>query len=138
MTKKPCIFCEIKPENYVCENELTYAIYDKFPVNPGHVLVIPKRHFSTFFEAAEAEIASAYALMHEVRAILDAEHKPDGYNIGVNIGACAGQTVWHLHFHVIPRFVGDVDRPMGGVRRVKPSLAVPPAESSYRSKPEPE
>lgn len=132
---KPCIFCRMPRENYICENESTYAIYDKFPVNPGHVLVIPKRHFSTFFEATEEEIGAAYRLMHDVRAILDAKYQPDGYNIGVNMGACAGQTVWHLHFHVIPRFEGDVDRPMGGVRRVKPGLAQPPAESTYRSKP---
>lgn len=125
---KPCIFCRLNPDDYVCENELTVAIYDKFPVNPGHVLVIPKRHFSSFFEASEEEITSAYRLMHEVRAILDEKFAPDGYNIGVNIGACAGQTVWHLHFHVIPRFEGDVDQPMGGVRRVKPNLSISPRE----------
>ncbi len=129
---KPCIFCRLNPDDYVCENELTVAIYDKFPVNPGHVLVIPKRHFSSFFEASEEEIASAYRLMHEVRAILDEKFAPDGYNVGVNIGACAGQTVWHLHFHVIPRFEGDVDQPMGGVRRVKPNLSISPRERDSR------
>jgi diadenosine tetraphosphate (Ap4A) HIT family hydrolase len=123
-----CIFCNLNPELIICENELTVAIYDKFPVNPGHTLVIPKRHFSSFFEAREEEIVAAFRLIQEVKTILDAAHKPDGYNIGVNIGECAGQTIWHLHFHVIPRFIGDVDKPMGGVRRVKPNLAVSPRE----------
>lgn len=118
-----CLFCNLKPEQIIGENELTVAIFDKFPVNPGHTLVIPKRHFASFFEATEEEIAAAYRLIREVRRLLDAQYKPDGYNIGVNVGECAGQTIWHLHFHVIPRFVGDVDRPMGGVRRVKPPLA---------------
>ncbi|MBE0465750.1 MAG: HIT family protein [Candidatus Desulforudis sp.] len=117
-----CLFCNLDPELVICENELALAVYDKFPVNPGHVLVITKRHFSSFFEAREEEIGAVYRLIKEVRAILDAKHDPDGYNVGVNIGECAGQTIWHLHFHVIPRFIGDVDRPMGGVRRVKPAL----------------
>jgi diadenosine tetraphosphate (Ap4A) HIT family hydrolase len=125
---KPCLFCHLEPENYVCANDLTVAIYDKFPVNPGHVLVIPRRHFPTFFEATEEEIVSAYQLMQEVRSILDEKYKPDGYNIGVNMGQCAGQTVWHLHFHIIPRFVGDVDKPRGGVRGVKPNLNMSQAE----------
>lgn len=118
-----CLFCNLDPELVICENELALAVYDKFPVNPGHVLVITKRHFPSFFEAREEEIGAVYRLIKEVRSILDAKHNPDGYNVGVNIGECAGQTIWHLHFHVIPRFTGDVDRPMGGVRRVKPALA---------------
>ncbi|MBO8128990.1 MAG: HIT family protein [Peptococcaceae bacterium] len=125
-----CLFCTIQqnPEAIICENDLAFAIYDKFPVNPGHVLVIPKRHFPTFFEATEEEITAVYRLIKDVCGIIENKYQPDGYNIGVNNGACAGQTVWHLHFHVIPRFVGDVDKPRGGVRRVKPSLKVSDAE----------
>jgi len=124
-----CFFCNLPPEIIILENELARAIYDKYPVNPGHVLVITKRHFPTLFEATEEEILSAYRLIQEVKALLDEKHRPDGYNVGVNIGECAGQTVWHLHFHVIPRFIGDVDKPLGGVRRVKPNLATSPRES---------
>ncbi|MEW5761799.1 MAG: HIT family protein [Bacillota bacterium] len=123
-----CIFCSLPPENIILQNELAVAIYDKYPVNPGHVLVIPKRHFPTFFEATDAEVLAVYDLIRKARELLEAKFHPDGYNIGVNNGACAGQTVWHMHVHVIPRFVGDVDHPRGGVRRVKPNLAVAPAE----------
>jgi diadenosine tetraphosphate (Ap4A) HIT family hydrolase len=124
-----CFFCNLPPEIIILENELARAIYDKYPVNPGHVLVITKRHFPTLFEATEEEILSAYRLIQDVKALLDEKHRPDGYNVGVNIGECAGQTIWHLHFHVIPRFIGDVDKPLGGVRRVKPNLAMSPRES---------
>ncbi|HAG06584.1 MAG TPA: HIT family protein [Peptococcaceae bacterium] len=123
-----CIFCTLPPEAVILQNDLAVAIYDKYPVNPGHVLVIPRRHFPTFFEATDEEILAVYRLIKEVRALLDEQYKPDGYNIGVNNGACAGQTVWHMHVHVIPRFTGDVDHPRGGVRRVKPNLAASPAE----------
>ncbi|MGQ9497050.1 MAG: HIT family protein [Desulfotomaculales bacterium] len=123
-----CIFCTLPPEAVILQNDLAVAIYDKYPVNPGHVLVIPRRHFPTFFEATDEEILAVYRLIREVRALLDEQYSPDGYNIGVNNGACAGQTVWHMHVHVIPRFTGDVDHPRGGVRRVKPNLAVSPAE----------
>jgi len=123
-----CLFCSMPRESFVCENALAYAIYDKYPVNPGHVLVIPKRHFPGFFDAADEEIVACYSLIKDVRRLLDEKFRPDGYNIGVNHGACAGQTIWHLHFHVIPRYAGDVDKPMGGVRRVKPNIALSPAE----------
>ena len=123
-----CIFCTLPPEAVILQNDLAVAIYDKYPVNPGHVLVIPRRHFPTFFEATDEEILAVYRLIREVRALLDEQYSPDGYNIGVNNGACAGQTVWHMHVHVIPRFTGDVDHPRGGVRRVKPNLAFSPAE----------
>ncbi|MGC7846183.1 HIT family protein [Desulforudis sp. 1088] len=123
-----CLFCSMPRDNFVCENALAYAVYDKYPVNPGHVLVIPKRHFPGFFDATDEEIVACYSLIKDVRKLLDEKFRPDGYNIGVNHGACAGQTIWHLHFHVIPRYTGDVDRPMGGVRRVKPNIASSPAE----------
>lgn len=119
---KICPFC-IKPESeIIAENELALAFYDAFPVNPGHVLVIPKRHFPAFFEATEDEITAIYRLIHRVKAILDEKYHPDGYNIGVNVGAPAGQTVFHLHVHVIPRYTGDVENPWGGVRNFKQGM----------------
>lgn len=86
------------------------------------MLVIPKRHFAAFFEAREEEIVAIYRLIRQVKGILDYKYHPDGYNIGVNAGAPAGQTVFHLHVHVIPRYVGDVANPRGGVRNFKKSL----------------
>lgn len=119
---KICPFCTKPESEIIAENELALAFYDAFPVNPGHVLVISKRHFPAFFEATEDEITAIYRLIHRVKAILDEKHHPDGYNIGVNVGAPAGQTVFHLHVHVIPRYKGDVENPRGGVRNFKRSM----------------
>ncbi|RDV84346.1 HIT family protein [Ammonifex thiophilus] len=113
-----CLFCNLPREAIIAENELAFAIFDKYPVNPGHTLVLPKRHFASFFEATEEEIVALYCLLHEVKKLLDERYHPDGYNVGVNVGKCAGQVIMHLHFHVIPRFEGDAPRP-GGLRRVK-------------------
>ena len=117
-----CIFCNIDIEIIVLENQLTYAIYDKFPVNEGHMLIIPKRHFDNFFDATSEEIESIYQLLHECKEVLDKEFNPDGYNIGINVGEHAGQTIFHLHVHLIPRYKGDVENPKGGVRNLKPNL----------------
>lgn len=117
-----CIFCEIPKESVIAENQYALAIYDKFPVNQGHALIIPKRHFANFFEATPEEIMAIYELLKVVKERIDSELKPDGYNLGVNIGADAGQTVMHLHVHLIPRYKGDVDRPRGGIRNIKPNL----------------
>lgn len=118
-----CIFCEYLNKNeFIAENELAFAIYDSFPVNKGHVLIIPKRHFGSYFDATQDEIQAFYDLTHEIKRLLDNELKPDGYNIGVNIGEAAGQTIFHLHIHVIPRFTGDVENPRGGIRKLKEPL----------------
>ena len=117
-----CIFCDYKKDEYIAENELAFAIYDKFPVNKGHALIIPKRHFETFFEATEEEIKAIYSLLHQVKKIIDSELKPAGYNVGINVGYYAGQTVMHLHVHLIPRYKGDVENPRGGVRNIKEAL----------------
>lgn len=115
-----CLFCNYKET--IAENELAFAIYDKFPVNKGHALIIPKRHFSSFFEATEEEIKAIYSLLHDVKCIVDREYKPHGYNVGINIGEDAGQTIMHLHVHLIPRYKGDVANPRGGVRKLKKEL----------------
>lgn len=112
--------CSIDAERIVVANELALAFRDGFPVNPGHTLIITKRHLPTWFEATRAEQASVFALVEEVKRLLDDEFHPDGYNVGLNAGEAAGQTVPHLHVHVIPRFHGDVDDPVGGVRLVIP------------------
>src|SRR6185369_11227563 len=105
-----------------CSNELTFAIFDGFPVSPGHALVITKRVVETWFEASPAEQAAVMDLVNRTKDILEERLKPrpDGYNVGFNSGRPAGQTVPHLHVHVIPRYTGDVSDPRGGVRHVIP------------------
>ena len=98
-------------------------ICDAYPVSPGHSLVIPRRHIGSWFEASEDECTAMLALLEAAKAMIDQEHRPDGYNIGINDGPAAGQTVPHLHVHLIPRFKGDVPDPRGGVRWVIPDRA---------------
>ncbi len=117
-----CIFCDIPTAKLLAENTLAVAIYDKFPVNKGHVLIIPRRHFADFFDATREEISAIYDLLHRTKTMLETELKPDGFNVGINVGQTAGQTVMHLHVHLIPRFKGDVENPRGGVRKIKPNL----------------
>ncbi|MBN1944713.1 MAG: HIT family protein [Bradymonadales bacterium] len=105
---------------WVAANELAFAIRDQYPVSPGHTLVIPKRLIADWFEATEQERQAIFQLVDEVKRQLDDEHHPDGYNIGFNVGEAAGQTVFHLHVHVIPRYQGDMDDPTGGVRHAIP------------------
>ena len=113
-----CIFCG--DPSMVIENELAFAHYDSYPVNPGHCLIIPRRHVAEYFEATTEEKAAIWALVDKMKTILDEEHKPDGYNVGVNIGKAAGQSVHHIHIHMIPRYKGDMEDPRGGVRGVIP------------------
>ncbi|WP_346866326.1 HIT family protein [Methanocalculus sp. MSAO_Arc2] len=115
-----CPFCDPTPSDILLANDLAYARYDLYPVSPGHLLLIPFRHVASFFEATEAEQAALLSLVHDARRLADELYAPDGYNIGVNIGAAAGQSVMHLHVHVIPRYVGDMEEPKGGVRGVIP------------------
>jgi len=117
-----CVFCTRPETEIVAENDLALAFYDKFPVNQGHVLVIPRRHVGSFFEAAPEELAAINELLFAVKDKLAKKFSPDGYNIGVNVGWAAGQTVFHLHVHIIPRYNGDVADPRGGIRRIKQSL----------------
>lgn len=116
-----CSFCQLETSRIVADNALAIAVRDGFPVNPGHTLVIPRRHVASWFDATADERAALMDLVDEVKASLDKELHPAGYNIGINVGQAAGQTVMHLHVHVIPRFAGDVDDPRGGVRFVIPA-----------------
>lgn len=113
-------FLGTPPSHWLASNPLAFAVPDLYPVSPGHTLVIPRRLIATWFEATPEEQAAIFQLVDEVKRKLDAEHSPDGYNIGINAGEAAGQTVMHLHVHVIPRYRGDVDDPRGGVRHVIP------------------
>ena len=110
----------MEKERIVDHNDLAFAILDGFPVSRGHTLVIPRRHIETWFDASEEERKAVWDLVDRVKQEIDEEHHPDGYNVGFNAGEAAGQTVMHLHIHVIPRFVGDVDDPTGGIRGVIP------------------
>lgn len=117
-----CIFCEYSKEEYIAENDLCFAIFDKFPVNEGHALIIPKRHFKNYFDATKEEIVAIYDLSHEVKKLIDNKYSPDGYNVGVNVNHEGGQTIMHLHMHIIPRYKGDIGDPRGGIRRIKRQL----------------
>ena len=112
-----CIFCSPKSE-VITESALAYAIYDKFPVSKGHSLIIPKRHISSYFDLTFNEQIACQLLLKEMKIILDKSYNADGYNIGVNIGQTSGQTINHVHIHIIPRYQGDVKDPIGGVRNV--------------------
>ena len=114
------VFLDLDPGDWVGSNELAFAIRDAFPVSPGHTLVIPRRLINEWWEATPAERLAMFELVDDIKRRLDAEYAPDGYNVGFNAGAAAGQTVGHLHIHVIPRFDGDVGDPRGGVRHVIP------------------
>ena len=118
----PCVFCGDVEK--VFENDLAFAIFDKFPVNEGHMLVIPKRHVRSFFETTVEEKAALLELVELSREFIMERFGPDGMNIGVNDGVAAGQTVMHLHIHLIPRYVGDVEDPRGGVRGAVPGKRV--------------
>ena len=102
------------------EDNLSYAIYDANPVNRGHILIIPKRPFSSYFSALPEEKQSLWEMIEKAKTFLDREFKPDGYNIGFNEGDAAGQTVQILEIHVIPRYKNDTKNPKGGIRRVIP------------------
>lgn len=113
-----CPFCTLPTSRIVKENEHALLIRDAYPVSPGHSLVVPKRHIGSWFEASAEERSAILALIDEAKAMIDVEFAPDSYNIGINDGKAAGQTVPHLHMHLIPRFQGDVPDPRGGVRWV--------------------
>ena len=117
-----CIFCDTQNLEIQLENKLAYAIFDKFPVSKGHMLIIPKKHFQSFFEATEEEVLDIYDLIHKSKALLEEKYSPDGYNIGINVNEAAGQTIMHLHVHIIPRHKDDVEDPRGGIRNLKPQL----------------
>jgi diadenosine tetraphosphate (Ap4A) HIT family hydrolase len=104
----------------VVENALAYIRYDNNSLSRGHVLIVPRRHVASFFDLTADEQAAALALLNEAQRLLQKEYAPDGYNIGVNIGKAGGQSRMHVHVHLIPRYLGDVPNPQGGIRCVLP------------------
>ena len=120
MTGSLCPFCTVPRERVLYEERLVQVVADAFPVTHGHVLLVPKRHVATWFDASLEEQDELMHTVRKVRRMLDERYRPDGYNIGLNVGDAAGQTIFHLHLHVIPRYVGDTADPTGGVRNVIP------------------
>lgn len=113
---KACPFCDPAPGRVLLDGGLARALWDGYPLNPGHVLVVPRRHVGSWFEATVDERNEMMRLTDEARQLVTGRYAPDGFNLGINDGVAAGQTIPHLHLHLIPRYVGDVDDPRGGVR----------------------
>ena len=113
-----CPFCQPPDCDKVLVSELCFARWDKYPVTEGHLLIIPNRHVSDYFAVTTEEKAALWAMVDKGKGLLAERFQPDGYNVGINIGITAGQTVMHCHIHLIPRSVGDTVNPRGGVRGV--------------------
>lgn len=115
-----CPFCQLTDRKFVLESDLSCAILDGFPVNPGHLLLIPRRHVCDFFDLHQEEVADLMQLLWQAKDHIAKEYSPDGFNVGINVDTAAGQTIPHVHIHLIPRYSGDVEDPTGGVRGVIP------------------
>ena len=121
---EPCpLCCAADGREILSANTHAVAIWDAFPVSPGHALIVSRRHVADLFELSAEEHAAVWALVPAVKAAIRARHAPAGYNVGVNVGVAAGQTIGHVHVHVIPRYEGDVRDPRGGIRWVLPERA---------------
>lgn len=121
-TPHECRFCVSKPGRLVMiEGKYGFAAWDRHPASDGHFLVIPYRHFASYFDINDDERDELWSMVVKGRKLVEEKYQPDGYNIGINVGKWAGQSIPHLHIHVIPRYKGDVENPKGGVRGVIPS-----------------
>lgn len=119
---KNCFFCtSINNKDYTLENDLAIARFDDFPVNPGHLEIIPKRHIKDWWETTQEEKLAIFELLEDAKKLIDEKYHPDAYNIGMNLGEDAGQSIMHLHVHLIPRYKNDVENPRGGVRGIIPN-----------------
>lgn len=118
-----CPFCTLPDERIVESDERVLVVRDGFPVSRGHTLIIPRRHVASFFEVTLEERVALFEQLENAKIALDKEFSPDGFNVGINDGQAAGQTVMHLHIHLIPRYIGDRSDPRGGVRWVIPEKA---------------
>ena len=118
----PCLFCNVKESGCDYENDLAYASYDTYPVSKDHCLIIPKRHIKDYFDLSNEELIACDQLVKIVKdEIISKDYSVRGFNLGTNIGKASGQSIFHCHFHLIPRREGDVENPQGGVRSVIPS-----------------
>lgn len=118
-----CLFCNLPKERILHDGSWIFALRDAYPVSLGHTLIVPKRHVQSFFELENHEVNELMSFLKKEKDFLVEELHPDGFNIGVNDGAAAGQTVHHLHVHLIPRYLGDCEDPRGGVRWIFPDKA---------------
>lgn len=124
---KDCIFCRDFGNKVLLANEHYYAIYDAYPVNRGHLLIVSRRHVPDLFGLNQREFLALHEMVGQAKSLLDKEHSPGGYNVGANCAEIAGQTIPHFHLHIIPRYQGDVDKPRGGIRNLKdPDVPYPP------------
>ena len=114
-----CIFCQ-RDRPVLAETKLSLAFVDSFPVANGHALVIPKRHVATIWELTTEEYTDAFELVRHLKDLMQEKYQPQGFNVGVNCGEAAGQSVMHAHIHIIPRYAGDVENPKGGIRNIIP------------------
>ncbi|HTY51908.1 MAG TPA: HIT family protein [Methanomicrobiales archaeon] len=130
-TEPGCPFCNPPEMEVVARNKLAYARMDRFPIARGHMLVIPFRHYQSFFESTADERSAITELIILAKGHIEERHHPDGYNIGTNVGRYAGQAIMHLHFHVIPRYRGDSKGHHGGMRWVIPRGPPPPEKSWF-------
>lgn len=115
-----CPFCNRQDRDIYFENDLAFAFYDQYPVSPGHTLIVPKRHVASFFSLDRKEVSRLNDLCLCCKETLQVKFNPTGFNLGVNVGLDAGQSIFHCHVHLIPRYHGDVTNPLGGVRGVIP------------------
>tara|TARA_B100001121_G_C18540308_1_gene550414 strand:- start:451 stop:849 length:399 start_codon:yes stop_codon:yes gene_type:complete len=118
----PCLFCNVKKSGYTKDNQLAYASYDTYPVSKLHCLIIPKRHIRDYFDLTEEELLACNNLIKNMKdEIVKKDPTVEGFNIGTNAGKVSGQSIFHCHFHLIPRRKNDVKNPQGGVRSVIPN-----------------
>jgi diadenosine tetraphosphate (Ap4A) HIT family hydrolase len=123
MSNPNCLFCQYsdpQKNTIISETDLAYSRWDNYPASNGHAEIIPKRHIESYFDLTEAELLSIYSLAKATKLVIDERYNPDGYNIGINDGEAAGRSVHHLHIHLIPRYIGDVPNPCGGIRHIIP------------------
>jgi diadenosine tetraphosphate (Ap4A) HIT family hydrolase len=120
-----CPFCNPDPKReLILESATAFAIFDKFPVNNGHALIIPKRHCADYFQLSFKEQSACWYILNATKKVLEEKFKPEGFNVGINVNEQAGQTISHVHIHLIPRYLGDIDNPEGGVRGVIPGKQI--------------
>lgn len=119
-----CPFCNLSSERKIVISEFCVAFPDRYPVSRGHTLIVPRRHIGSLFDLTPEERHDLFELMAQCKKLLDTDFSPDGFNIGLNDGSAAGQTVMHVHLHLIPRYKGDVEDPRGGVRWILPERAI--------------
>ena len=123
MNAAECPFCNLPEDHVLARTDMAVAFFARFPVSAGHVLVIPEVHVSSLLELPEKDLTELWSLVAYIRNQLKAQYQPAGFNIGINEGVAAGQTVAHAHIHIIPRYAGDVADPRGGIRWVVPAKA---------------